>query len=96
MVGEASGRMQKADCRNEIALPAAMLACLKCGKQRTRNSRKRFLVFFCSLFVKARVVYRLRYLKLSLIFNWNAPSDPRCEDFFAGIVLAAIERASLG
>ena len=36
------------------------------------------------------------YLKLSLIFNWNAPSDPRCEDFFAGIVLAAIERASLG
>ena len=36
------------------------------------------------------------YLKLSHIFNWNAPSDPRCEDFFAGIVLAAIERASLG
>ena len=36
------------------------------------------------------------YLKLSLIFNWNAPSDPRCEDFFAGIVLAAIESASLG
>ena len=61
MVGEASGRMQKADCRDEIALPAAMLAWLKCGKQRTRNSRKRFLVFFCSLFVKARVVYRLRY-----------------------------------
>lgn len=60
MVGEASGRMQKADCRDEIALPAAMLAWLKCGKQRTRNSRKRFLVFFCSLFVKARVVYRLR------------------------------------
>lgn len=59
MVGEASGRMQKADCRDEIALPAAMLAWLKCGKQRTRNSRKRFLVFFCSLFVKARVVYRL-------------------------------------
>ena len=54
MVGEASGRMQKADCRDEIALPAAMLAWLKCGKQRTRNSRKRFLVFFCSLFVKAR------------------------------------------
>ena len=25
MVGEASGRMQKADCRDEIALPAAML-----------------------------------------------------------------------
>ncbi|MEE1373783.1 MAG: hypothetical protein U0L07_00490, partial [Clostridia bacterium] len=46
--------------RDEIALPAAMLAWLKCGKQRTRNSRKRFLVFFCSLFVKARVVYRLR------------------------------------
>ena len=45
MVGEASGRMQKADCRDEIALPAAMLAWLKCGKQRTRNSRKRFLVF---------------------------------------------------
>ena len=61
MVGEASGRMQKADCRDEIALPAAMLAWLKCGKQRTRNSRKRFLVFFCSLFVKARVVYRLLY-----------------------------------
>lgn len=60
MVGEASRRMQKADCRDEIALPAAMLAWLKCGKQRTRNSRKRFLVFFCSLFVKARVVYRLR------------------------------------
>ena len=60
MVGEASGRMQKADCRDEIALLAAMLAWLKCGKQRTRNSRKRFLVFFCSLFVKARVVYRLR------------------------------------
>ena len=59
MVGEASGRMQKADCRDEIALPAAMLAWLKCGKQRTRNSRKRFLVFFCSLFVKARVVYLL-------------------------------------
>lgn len=39
MVGEASGRMQKADCRDEIALPAAMLAWLKCGKQRTRNSR---------------------------------------------------------
>lgn len=63
MVGEASGRMQKADCRDEIALPAAMLAWLKCGKQRTRNSRKRFLVFFCSLFVKARVVYRLRKIK---------------------------------
>lgn len=62
MVGEASGRMQKADCRDEIALPAAMLAWLKCGKQRTRNSRKRFLVFFCSLFVKARVVYRLHLL----------------------------------
>ena len=39
MVGEASGRMQKADCRDGIALPAAMLAWLKCGKQRTRNSR---------------------------------------------------------
>ncbi len=60
MVGEASGRMQKADCRDEIALLAAMLAWLKYRKQRTRNSRKRFLVFFCSLFVKARVVYRLR------------------------------------
>lgn len=46
MVGEASGRMQKADCRDEIALPAAMLAWLKYRKQRTRNSRKRFLVFF--------------------------------------------------
>lgn len=61
MVGEASGRMQKADCRDEIALPAAMLAWLKYRKQRTRNSRKRFLVFFCSLFVKARVVYRLPF-----------------------------------
>ena len=60
MVGEASGRMQKADCRDEIALLAAMLAWLKYRKQRTRNSHKRFLVFFCSLFVKARVVYRLR------------------------------------
>lgn len=38
MVGEASGRMQKADCRDEIALPAAMLAWLKYRKQRTRNS----------------------------------------------------------
>lgn len=63
MVGEASGRMQKADCRDEIALPAAMLAWLKYRKQRTRNSRKRFLVFFCSLFVKARVVYRLRFTR---------------------------------
>ena len=63
MVGEASGRMQKADCRDEIALPAAMLAWLKCGKQRTRNSRKRFLVVCCSLFVKARVVYRLRFTR---------------------------------
>ena len=63
MVGEASERMQKADCRDEIALPAAMLAWLKCGKQRTRNSRKRFLVFFCSLFVKARVVYRLQAIR---------------------------------
>ena len=60
MVGEASGRMQKADCRDEIALPAATLAWLKYRKQKTRNSRKRFLVFFCSLFVKARVVYRLQ------------------------------------
>lgn len=68
MVGEASGRMQKADCRDEIALPAAMLAWLKCGKQRTRNSRKRFLVFFCSLFVKARVVYRLQEVN---IVSWN-------------------------
>ena len=66
MVGEASGRMQKADCRDEIALPAAMLAWLKYRKQRTRNSRKRFLVFFCSLFVKARVVYRLRAYPESL------------------------------
>ena len=68
MVGEASGRMQKADCRDEIALPAAMLAWLKCGKQRTRNSRKRFLVFFCSLFVKARVVYRLHLLIIQNIY----------------------------
>ena len=67
MVGEASGRMQKADCRDEIALPAAMLAWLKCGKQRTRNSRKRFLVFFCSLFVKARVVYRLPSVSLQIL-----------------------------
>lgn len=78
MVGEASGRMQKADCRDEIALPAAMLAWLKCGKQRTRNSRKRFLVFFCSLFVKARVVYRLRFLGRSLvmIIGIDAFSEP--------------------
>lgn len=69
MVGEASGRMQKADCRDEIALPAAMLAWLKCGKQRTRNSRKRFLVFFCSLFVKARVVYRLQKNKPAPVSN---------------------------
>ena len=73
MVGEASGRMQKADCRDEIALPAAMLAWLKYRKQRTRNSRKRFLVFFCSLFVKARVVYRLR---LSRIF-WKLSKRKR-------------------
>ena len=65
MVGEASGRMQKADYRDEIALPAAVLAWLKYRKQRTRNSRKRFLVFFCSLFVKARVVYRLRFFRCS-------------------------------
>lgn len=75
MVGEASGRMQKADCRDEIALPAAMLAWLKCGKQRTRNSRKRFLVFFCSLFVKARVVYRLHLVGYSVIER----SEGRCE-----------------
>ena len=74
MVGEASGRMQKADCRDEIALPAAMLAWLKYRKQRTRNSRKRFLVFFCSLFVKARVVYRLlkRNRRCKLGLNLNA------------------------
>ena len=70
MVGEASGRMQKADCRDEIALPAAMLAWLKCGKQRTRNSRKRFLVFFCSLFVKARVVYRLLIKSIRLFLKY--------------------------
>ena len=76
MVGEASGRMQKADCRDEIALPAAMLAWLKCGKQRTRNSRKRFLVFFCSLFVKARVVYRLPHLRtLFLIIPKNTKKE---------------------
>ena len=73
MVGEASGRMQKADCRDEIALPAAMLAWLKYGKQRTRNSRKRFLVFFCSLFVKARVVYRL--LNLDEVFLMRGGDD---------------------
>lgn len=70
MVGEASGRMQKADCRDEIALPAAMLAWLKYRKQRTRNSRKRFLVFFCSLFVKARVVYRLPYTCYNKIIGY--------------------------
>lgn len=75
MVGEASGRMQKADCRDEIALPAAMLAWLKYRKQRTRNSRKRFLVFFCSLFVKARVVYRLHLVGYSVIER----SEGRCE-----------------
>ena len=74
MVGEASGRMQKADCRDEIALPAAMLAWLKCGKQRTRNSRKRFLVFFCSLFVKARVVYRLLF-SVALFFSLEDDED---------------------
>ena len=74
MVGEASGRMQKADCRDEIALPAAMLAWLKYRKQRSRNSRKRFLVFFCSLFVKARVVYRL--LSSSLITATLAALEP--------------------
>lgn len=76
MVGEASGRMQKADCRDEIALPAAMLAWLKYRKQRTRNSRKRFLVFFCSLFVKARVVYRLHGLRLCLLQTPSAASVP--------------------
>ena len=75
MVGEASGRMQKADCRDEIALPAAMLAWLKCGKQRTRNSRKRFLVFFCSLFVKARVVYRLRQKRCSNCVIYALPAQ---------------------
>ena len=74
MVGEASGRMQKADCRDEIALPAAMLAWLKCGKQRTRNSRKRFLVFFCSLFVKARVVYRLQRVPQFLRYGTVVPA----------------------
>lgn len=72
MVGEASGRMQKADYRDEIALLAAMLAWLKCGKQRTRNSRKRFLVFFCSLFVKARVVYRLLTFSSLFIYIGNS------------------------
>ena len=80
MVGEASGRMQKADCRDEIALPAAMLAWLKCGKQRTRNSRKRFLVFFCSLFVKARVVYRLRKSEESQIPFTAPPSASSAPD----------------
>ena len=37
---------QKANCRDEITLLAAMLAWLKYRKQRTRNSRKRFLVLF--------------------------------------------------
>lgn len=49
MVGEASGRMQKADCRDEIALPAAMLAWLKCGKQKNEEFSQevpRFLLFF--------------------------------------------------
>lgn len=57
-----------------------MLAWLKYRKQRTRNSRKRFLVFFCSLFVKARVVYRLQsYLgKVKMIYidpPYNTGSD---------------------
>ena len=77
MVGEASGRMQKADCRDEIALPAAMLAWLKYRKQRTRNSRKRFLVFFCSLFVKARVVYRLRSLFVKARVVYRLPKIRR-------------------
>lgn len=50
----------------------------------------------CRVFLALHEFLWDSYLKLSLIFNWNAPSDPRCEDFFAGIVLAAIERASLG
>lgn len=79
MVGEASGRMQKADCRDEIALPAAMLAWLKCGKQRTRNSRKRFLVFFCSLFVKARVVYRLRSYGHALAVRFKYQKNKKAE-----------------
>lgn len=81
MVGEASGRMQKADCRDEIALPAAMLAWLKYRKQRTRNSRKRFLVFFCSLFVKARVVYRLRYICYKL-FEYRFSLKIAIKDIF--------------
>lgn len=49
MVGEASGRMQKADCRDEIALPAAMLAWLKYRKQKNEEFSQevpRFLLFF--------------------------------------------------
>ena len=82
MVGEASGRMQKADCRDEIALPAAMLAWLKYRKQRTRNSRKRFLVFFCSLFVKARVVYRLRslFVKARVVYRLRCNHKKRLDE----------------
>lgn len=91
MVGEASRRMQKADCRDEIALPAAMLAWLKYRKQRTRNSRKRFLVFFCSLFVKARVVYRLRLpvtaSALMLIHNFIDVQNPPDHDGWEGSFL---------
>ena len=95
MVGEASGRMQKADCRDEIALPAAMLAWLKCGKQRTRNSRKRFLVFFCSLFVKARVVYRLPLfcLKYYIFFetkNQDKVLDNFCQNRFSTLFVSNI------
>lgn len=82
MVGEASGRMQKADCRDEIALPAAMLAWLKYRKQRTRNSRKRFLVFFCSLFVKARVVYRLRLVDVTgILISDDMTKEERATEF---------------
>ena len=63
------------------------------------NTRIKLEELFTTQMVKNKALHEFlwdSYLKLSLIFNWNAPSDPRCEDFFAGIVLAAIERASLG
>lgn len=65
----------------------------------SESSYYQILKIMCLIIIKIKALHEFlwdSYLKLSLIFNWNAPSDPRCEDFFAGIVLAAIERASLG
>ena len=53
----------KADCRDEIALPAAMLAWLKIQKTKNEEFSQEVPRFLCSLFVKARVVYRLRFVE---------------------------------